>query len=135
MVTIGVYSVDEYSIEDVARTMDGIQEILMLEDDYAVIYGITTLIDVKKASTPHLIQMAPSSVRKMTTFSEEALPFRTKGTHFINIPSGFEAFFNILKPMLSKKQQQRVSKYREIWLIRVVGKDYMTINDNEVLHL
>lgn len=109
VVTVGSYTVDRYSIEDVARTMDGIQEILMLEDDFAVIYGITTIVDVKKASTAHLMQMTPSSLKKMSIFSEEALPFRTKGTHFINIPSGFEAFFNILKPMLSKKQQKRLS--------------------------
>ncbi|CAD7012620.1 unnamed protein product [Ceratitis capitata] len=109
LIRSGVYSAEKYTIEEIARTMYGIQEILMLEDDYAVVNGITTIVDVKQGTAAHLMQMSPSSLKKMTIFSEEALPFRPKNTHFIYIPSGFETFFNILKPMLSKKQQKRLS--------------------------
>ncbi|XP_018784467.1 PREDICTED: alpha-tocopherol transfer protein-like [Bactrocera latifrons] len=131
VVTLGTYSVDKYYIEDVARTLEGIQEIFMLEDDNAVVYGITTIVDVKKGSTAHLMHMSPSSIKKMTVFSEEALPFRTKATHFINIPNGFETFFNVFKHMLSKKLQKRLSlhgnkldKLYEHIPLKYLPKDY-----------
>ncbi|XP_053962519.1 alpha-tocopherol transfer protein-like [Anastrepha ludens] len=105
----GVYSADEFKVDDVARAMEGIQEILLLEDDYAMVYGVVSIVDLEKASMAHFMQMTPTSLKKMVVFSEEALPLRTKGTHFINTQSGFETFFNLFKPMLPKKSQKRLS--------------------------
>lgn len=41
--------------------------------------------------------------------SQDAAPFRLKGTHYINTPTGFETIFNAMKSLLNEKNQSRVS--------------------------
>uniref|UniRef100_A0A1I8Q7S8 CRAL-TRIO domain-containing protein n=1 Tax=Stomoxys calcitrans TaxID=35570 RepID=A0A1I8Q7S8_STOCA len=104
----GRYSTEKYSGEDVMQLFHALQEIMILEDDYANINGVVFIGDFEKATLAHFFQMTPSLSKKMTVFSEEAMPLRPKGSHFINTPTGFEAVFNMIKPMMSAKQQSRL---------------------------
>ncbi|TMW50308.1 hypothetical protein DOY81_004585 [Sarcophaga bullata] len=105
---MGLYSAEKYSIEDVMSVAAVLQEILLLEDDYANVHGVVFIGDFEKATMGHMFQMTPSVAKKMTVFSEEAVPLRPKASHFINTPAGFEPVFNMIKPMMSEKQQKRL---------------------------
>ena len=107
---VGLYPPEKYSIEDVMSVAAVLQEILLLEDDYANINGVVFIGDFEKATMGHMFQMTPSVAKKMTVYSEEAVPLRPKAQHFINTPTGFEPVFNMIKPMMSEKQQKRVRK-------------------------
>ncbi|XP_037813925.1 alpha-tocopherol transfer protein-like [Lucilia sericata] len=105
---MGLYPADKYNIEEVMTVASAMQEIVLLEDDYAVINGVVFIGDFEKATMAHMFQMTPSVAKKMTVFSEEAIPLRPKASHFINTPTGFEPVFNMIKPMMSEKQQKRL---------------------------
>lgn len=109
----GLYAADIYSIEEIMAVANAVQEMLMLDDDYATINGVVFIGDFEKATMAHMFQMTPGVMKKMAVFSEEAVPLRPKSSHFINTPSGFDTVFNMVKPMLSQKQQNRVS-FKEI---------------------
>lgn len=110
----GVYPADKYTAEEVMTVSNAMQEIVILEDDYANVNGVVFIGDFEKATMAHMFQMTPSLMKKVTVFSEQAVPLRPKASHFINTPSGFEPVFNMMKPMLSAKQQSRVSPVKMI---------------------
>lgn len=114
-----LYPPEKYTMEEVMAVSHAMQEIALLEDDYANIHGIIFIGDFGKATMAHMFQWTPSLMKKATVFSEEAIPLRPKASHFINTPSGFEPIFNMVKPMLSAKQQSRVS-FTVLWPI--IGK-------------
>lgn len=103
------FPIDKYPVDQVMRVACALQEICLLEDDRALLKGIIVISDVEGATMQHYLYMSPSMAKKLTVFSEEAVPLRPKATHFINVPSGFEKLFNMFKPMMSAKQQSRVS--------------------------
>ncbi|ALC44043.1 CG33514 [Drosophila busckii] len=105
---LGPVPADKYAIHEVMQVGQVMQEITLLEDDYAIINGIILIMDMKGATAGHLFQMTPGLAKKMTTYNEEALPIRPKAQHFVNTIPGFETIFNMIKPMMSKKQQERL---------------------------
>ncbi|KAH8286870.1 hypothetical protein KR018_003571 [Drosophila ironensis] len=106
---MGLVPAEKYHILECMRVSQAMQEIAIMEDDYANIFGVEFIMDLKGATAGHLFQMTPSIAKKFTVFSEEALPLRLKGQHFINTIPGFEQIFNMFKPMMSKKMQGRIN--------------------------
>ncbi|XP_037941863.1 retinol-binding protein pinta-like [Teleopsis dalmanni] len=104
----GVYDANDYTIEEIFKTAQNVAQITLMENDNANINGVIAIIDLSKATAAHFVQMSPGLMKKMTVFSEEAVPLRPKANHFFNTPSFFEPLFNMMKPMLSKKQQNRL---------------------------
>ena len=111
----GVVPASKYPIELMSRLSSAMQEITLLEDDYANINGVVFIMDSAGATAAHWLQWTPSLMKKMTVYSEEAIPLRPKANHFVNTIVGFEPIFNMVKPMLSKKQQERVSVMASYW--------------------
>lgn len=106
---MGAYDPAKYTFFDIMRVSQACNEILMWEDDYAIVNGFVHIADLKNWTKEHFFQMSPSMVKKMTVYSEEAMPLRPKASHAINTPSIFESVFNMMKPMMSEKQVNRVS--------------------------
>ena len=104
----GIVSPAKYSFEVVGRLLAAMQEIMLLEDDHANVQGIVLIVDMLGSNASHMLMWTPSNMRKMTVFSEEALPLRFKANHFYNAPSLAEPVFNLIKGMLTKKVQSRV---------------------------
>lgn len=104
----GLCSPDEYKIEELFLVASALQEITLLEDDYAMVHGVIGIVDVGQITMGHLTQMTPMLMKRISVFSEDAVPLRMRATHFINATSIFEQFFNLMKPLMSAKQQQRV---------------------------
>ncbi|KAL7734718.1 hypothetical protein ACLKA6_011007 [Drosophila palustris] len=105
---MGAYDPEKQSLIDINRAIGLMNQIVLNEDDYAIINGVIHIIDLANVKMAHISQMTPSYAKKMTVFQEEALPTRTKATHFINTPAGFDTVFNVFKPLMSKKQQGRL---------------------------
>lgn len=99
---------DKYTITDVMRVGQAMQDITILEDDDALINGLIFIMDMKGATASHLFQMTPGMAKKHTAFTEQALPLRPRAQHFVNTIPGFDTIFNMVKPMMSKKQQGRL---------------------------
>uniref|UniRef100_A0A182ME67 CRAL-TRIO domain-containing protein n=1 Tax=Anopheles culicifacies TaxID=139723 RepID=A0A182ME67_9DIPT len=56
----------------------------------------------------------------------EAFPIRTKGIHFINPSSGFDALFKLFHGFLSKKIQERIQVHESFEVLhKVVPKKYL----------
>jgi len=110
MIRMATYDPSKYTFQEVNRAGGLMQQIMLDEDDVAIVNGLISILDLSNVTTGHFLQMTPSFAKKMTVFQEEALPLRPQGIHFINTPNGFETIFNMIKPMMSKKQQGRVSK-------------------------
>ncbi|CAD7012619.1 unnamed protein product [Ceratitis capitata] len=113
LVRQGALPADKYTIEHFARASSYLQELLIRDDDYAMIRGIISIIDVENCTPAHVMQMTPSVMKKFSIHAEEAVPFRPKQQHFIHTPSGFETIFNVMRGLMTKKQQERISVHAD----------------------
>lgn len=111
LVRNGIYDPNQYDFVDLMRVGQAFNEILMWEDDYAIVNGFVHIADLKDWTKQHFFQFTPSLMKKATVYSEEAMPLRPKASHVINAPSIFESLFNMFKPMMSEKQLNRVSYF------------------------
>lgn len=117
LVRNGCYDADKYDFMDIMRVSMVFNEISMWEDDYAIVNGFIHIADLKDCTKKHFFQITPSLMKKMTVFTEESLPLRPKASHIINAHSIFESIFNMMKPMMSEKQVNRVSMKNRLKLI------------------
>ncbi|XP_062127774.1 uncharacterized protein LOC133840129 [Drosophila sulfurigaster albostrigata] len=108
IIRMAAYNPDQYNFVDINLAGGLMHQIVLNEDDDAIVHGTINILDLANVKMGHFVQMTPSFAKKMTVFQEEALPMRTKGTHFINTPGNFDKVFNMFKPMMSKKQQDRL---------------------------
>lgn len=105
----GLCPANKFNFGDIMRVGTLMQEIVLMEDDYATINGVVHVMDMTNVTAAHLFQLTPTVSKKMAHWTEEAVPLRTKANHFINTPMGFEPVFNMIKYMFKLKQQERVS--------------------------
>ncbi|CAG9567044.1 unnamed protein product [Danaus chrysippus] len=114
-----MYDPNKYSFFDIFSSGAIFQNILMYEDDAIVISGLTTLIDLEGVTMGHLLQITPSVMKKMVVYTQDALPIRMKGIHYINTPPGFETIFNAIKLLLNEKNRNRLyvhnKNYNELY--------------------
>ncbi|XP_037951319.1 alpha-tocopherol transfer protein-like [Teleopsis dalmanni] len=104
----GVCSPDDYTFEEIFRTAQNMAQITLMENDNANIKGVIGISEFSNATAAHFVHITPSLMKKLAVFSEEAMPLRQKAGHFLHMPSFFSSIFNVIKPMLSEKQQNRM---------------------------
>lgn len=109
LVRNGAYDPSEFSFSEVAQYRSLLQDITLMDDDVAVVGGLVFIMDFADVSTAHLFQASPGAMRKVSQYSEQAIPLRIRASHFIDTPTGFEPVFNLIKPMMPEKIQKRVS--------------------------
>lgn len=108
-----LYDPDFYSINDVLRVVNMMNEICLLNDDNYVVAGQESLIDMTGTSLSHLGQMSPRFAKTATLIAQDASPIRMKGSHYVHTPTGFMTVFNLFKNFLTEKNRQRVSIMRK----------------------
>ncbi|XP_075167489.1 retinol-binding protein pinta-like [Haematobia irritans] len=131
LVRNGAYDPNKFSFSELAQMRTLIQDIVLMEDDTAIVGGIIFILDFSDVSVSHLFQVNPGVMRKVSKYTEEALPLRVKASHFIDTPSAFEPIFNWIKPLMPQKMQDRLyvhgSKREELFNIipkKFLPKDY-----------
>ncbi|XP_055691361.1 alpha-tocopherol transfer protein-like [Lutzomyia longipalpis] len=104
----GVYEAHEFDIIDIMRISIMINDIIMVDDDQMIVAGQMGIIDLSNATMAHFLQYTPTLAKKMTVMSQDAMPFRLKGVHYINTPAGFEMVYNMFKNFLNEKNRSRL---------------------------
>lgn len=118
----GAYDANQFTLPEVFKISNMIQDILMREDDNYMIAGQIGVLDCAGVTMAHFMQFNPTFIKKITLMSQEASPTRQKGFHFINTPFGFESVFNVFKGFINDKNKTKLyvhgsnlnSMYKEI---------------------
>lgn len=114
----GLYDTDKYGLADVVKIGTMLGEIQFREDDNAMVMGFVEVIDLKGVGAGHIFQFDAVLVKKLAVLGDKAWPYRPKGFHFVNAPTGTEKFLSIAKGLMSEKIKQRFhihSKYESLY--------------------
>ncbi|KAI4466016.1 alpha-tocopherol transfer protein-related [Holotrichia oblita] len=95
-------------MEDIFKVNIMLSDIMVYEDDQAMIGGLIIFNDVTGAAMSMLTHMSPSITRKALTYYQDAYPTRPKEMHFFNIPSFFDTIMSMMKPFMKQKMQDRI---------------------------
>nr|XP_022919566.1 retinol-binding protein pinta-like isoform X1 [Onthophagus taurus] len=95
------------SMSDLMKLTYMIMDIVINEDDQAVIAGIIALQDGTGIEMKHMMAMTPSLVKKSAMLFQDAYPNRPKAMHYFNPPSFIETIFNLFKPFMKEKLMKR----------------------------
>jgi len=80
-----------------------INDILLLEDDNAVIAGEVTIVDFRDVTKSHLLALDPLLAKKLAALHEEGSPVKQKVIHYVHTPPGFEVVFNVFKSIMQSR--------------------------------
>ncbi|XP_037813926.1 alpha-tocopherol transfer protein-like [Lucilia sericata] len=114
----GLYDTDKFSLTEVVKVGTMLGEIQFHEDDNAMVMGFLEVIDLKGVAAGHIFQFDAVLVKKLAVLGDKAWPYRPKGFHFVNAPSGTEKLLSIAKSLMSEKIKQRFhihSKYESLY--------------------
>ncbi|GAB6024745.1 hypothetical protein CHUAL_009875 [Chamberlinius hualienensis] len=101
------YDPSEFKVEDVMKLNFIVSEYL-LWDEQTQICGSVFINDGEGATGGHLAQWTPAVMKKAMTCFQDCLPIRSKGMHYVNLPSFFETFFNVMKMFMKEKLIRRL---------------------------
>lgn len=94
-------------------------EVLLIDDDCAVIAGVHFWGELKCWPLGYILQCTPPVLKKAVTCFQNAFAFRIKGLYCINTPKPAETVCNVVKAFLSEKIKNRVCI---IYLILLLNK-------------
>lgn len=108
------FTKDEFqvSIEQLWQSILSIFEIMLMEDAYACVNGITFVVDFADCAPSHILRFTPGLIKKIVTFIEMCLPLRLKAVFIVNTQPAFNQFFNMVLTLVSAKLRERVSSYK-----------------------
>lgn len=109
----GLYDTNKFGLADVVKVGTMLGEIQFREDDNAMVMGFVEIIDLKGVGAGHIFQFDAVLIKKLAVLGDKAWPYRPKGFHFVNAPSGTEKLLSIAKGLMSEKIKQRVSNVGE----------------------
>ncbi|XP_075168519.1 alpha-tocopherol transfer protein-like [Haematobia irritans] len=125
------YNADKYTNEEIYYPSSAIFELAMLNDPYAGVNGFVCIFDFSQGSAKHFLQISPNVLKKIVSFMEKSMPLRIRVGYFINAPPAAQAFFKLLRMLVSEKLRQRIiivgSDPRELVEyipLRYLPKDY-----------
>lgn len=104
----GAYDANIFTLAEVIKISNMIQDILMREDDNYMVAGQIGILDCSGVTMAHFKQFNVNFIKKITVMTQEASPTRQKGFHFINTPFGFESVFNVFKGFINDKNKTRL---------------------------
>lgn len=107
LIRAGAYNPSEVHISEVFQMAMMMNEILLLEDDNYVVSGLINIVDMSGIRTMHLTQFTPRMIEKIMFLTQEALPIRQRGFHFVNLPLGFNTAFTLFKSLFNARNAVR----------------------------
>lgn len=97
-----------------------LMDIVINEDDQAIIAGVIFIQDMKGLTMAHLAQMTPAIIKKSSTIFQESMPTRPKQLHYLNLPSFFDTMYQMMKPFIKEKLRKRVMRNYVISFISII---------------
>lgn len=73
------------------------------------ICGCIVIYDFDGLGMKQIKAMTPSSVQRLLTFIQVAMPLRLKEVHFVKQPFIFNMVWSLMKPFIKEKLKNRVS--------------------------
>lgn len=110
IVRTSIYDADKFHIIDIFQMAMMMNEILMLEDDNFVIAGLLNIVDMVGVKASQFSQFTPRIVEKIMFVTQEALPVRQRGFHFLNLPVGGYTALNMIKSIFNAKNKARAEE-------------------------
>ncbi|KAM3959038.1 uncharacterized protein ACR2FA_006879 [Aphomia sociella] len=104
----GQYDPNKYSMADVMSVSNIVQKVVLVDNDNASVAGFRCIMDLEGATMTHFLKMSPTEMKKGSVLSQDAMPIRMKGFHYLNTPPGFETVFNFVKGLLNEKNRSRL---------------------------
>lgn len=86
-------------------------DILLNEDDNAIISGVQYYVDMKGGTMDHYTIFGPTLIAKVFILLQHAYPIRIKGISYVNAPSFFDFVYSLFKFVLTDKLKKRVRCY------------------------
>ncbi|KAF5280970.1 hypothetical protein FQR65_LT14894 [Abscondita terminalis] len=111
---MGVCNPDTMPYLNLVKVGNMVIDILMNEDDNAVISGIHVWVDLKNCSLKYATQFTPSHIKKHLQIIEKGFPLRIKGFHVSNCPPVLEFAYNLVKSLSTMKAIKRMELYHNI---------------------
>ncbi|GBP41113.1 Alpha-tocopherol transfer protein [Eumeta japonica] len=101
--------------------------ICFMEDDQFVVSGVRSILDLDNVTMAHFTHMTPMLMKKMVVTGQDARPIRTKGSHFLNTPAGFETVFNFMKGLMNEKNKSRLYVHNKNYdeMYKYISKDIL----------
>jgi len=108
LMRIGVCNPERVKAVDIFKVNMMIMDVLLEEDDRAIICGAVIIIDHSNVTMSHLAQYSLSFAKKTTTLLQEGYQFRSKGIHHFHMSSIVTTVFNMFKSLMKEKMRKRV---------------------------
>ncbi|KAL0894647.1 hypothetical protein ABMA27_013201 [Loxostege sticticalis] len=123
----GRYNPNKYTVSDIISASNILQKIIIMEDDNCIVAGIRAVLDLEGVTLGHFMQMTPIQMKKLVVSLQDVNPFRMKGTHYINVPPGFEMFLNAIKALLNEKSRSRLFVHNKNYedMYKYIPKDVL----------
>jgi len=114
LVRAGAFNPSEIHISEIFQMAVMMNEIMMLEDDNYVVAGLVNIIDMKGVRATHFAQFTPRTIEKILFVTQEALPSRQRGFHFLNLPLGFNTALTLFKNLFNSRNALRANLFIEL---------------------
>lgn len=98
-----------------------------MEDDNCTVSGLVEIMDMTDVTLSHLLHLNPSFLKKCSTYSDEAMPLRHKGIHFVCTIPQFNSAYGTLKSLMGNKDNRKIQVHGSDMesLYKFVPKEYL----------
>ncbi|XP_031343929.1 uncharacterized protein LOC116171301 isoform X1 [Photinus pyralis] len=116
------------SVLTTCKALTSAVDMLMIEDDNAVISGLQIIADFSGITAGHLLHCTPALMKKCATCIEKMYPIRMNKLITINTPKPAEVIYNTLvNPFLSDKLKKRAFVLSIQGWKEAVGNDILSL--------
>ncbi|KAB0797293.1 hypothetical protein PPYR_08287 [Photinus pyralis] len=116
------------SMVTASKTIFSAFDMLLIEDDNAVISGLQIIIDFAGITAGHVLQCTPAFMKNCATCIDRMYPMRLNKLITINTPKPVEVIYNTLvKPFFSDKLKKRVFVLPVQGWKEAVGNDILSL--------
>lgn len=101
-----------YTLDDVVKSGSMVLDILALEEEYAQIYGIITIVDLTNVSFMTVTELSIPRLKYMVSVWQNYY-CRPQQIVFINVPAYINVFLKIVKSFMTAKMRDRIQVHHD----------------------
>lgn len=79
-----------------------------MEEDNCTISGLVEIMDMTDVTVNHLFHLNPAFLKRCSYYSDEGMPLRHKGIHFICTIPQFDSAYSTLKSLMGNKENRKI---------------------------